>query len=135
LVLQALQQYAETATNGSAYQKHLFAEDTARGFSFIDLCRRQYEVALMNPPFGDGSLGAENYYRKEYSFWAKNILCCFFSRMLDLLKAEGKLGAIFDRTVVIKSTYENFRIENLIGRIQLLIDTGWNVLDANVETT
>ena len=48
-VLDILKQLAEEATNGEAYQTLLFAEDAQRGFAFIELCRQQYDVVLMNP--------------------------------------------------------------------------------------
>ncbi|MFC5191890.1 BREX-1 system adenine-specific DNA-methyltransferase PglX [Algoriphagus aquatilis] len=134
-VLKALKSFAENAEGEDAFQKLLFAEDTARGFAFIELCRKRYDVIVMNPPFGAGSILTEDYFNENYPNWGKNILCCFFSRMTDLLKQSGELGSIYDRTVLIKSSYESFRIDSLISKITHLIDTGWGVLDANVETT
>lgn len=55
--------------------------------------------------------------------------------MQEMLDDEGKLGAIFDRTVMIKSSYEAFRRRNLCGFITACADTGWGVLDASVETS
>ena len=52
-----------------------------------------------------------------------------------MLDAQGRLGAIFDRTVMIKSSYEAFRKRNLCGFIADCADTGWGVLDASVETS
>ena len=51
----ALRDYAEQAENGGGFQRRLFAEDAARGFAFIDVCRKRYDVAVMNPPFGEAS--------------------------------------------------------------------------------
>ena len=51
----ALSQYSEQAADGG-YKRRLFSDDIAQGFSFIDLCRTRYDVALMNPPFGDASI-------------------------------------------------------------------------------
>ena len=134
-VLKALKGFAENAEGEDAFQKLLFAEDTVRGFAFIELCRKRYDVIVMNPPFGAGSISTEAYYKHKYPSWGKNILCCFFTRMFSLSKVEGNTGAIFDRTVIIKSSYEEFRKENLLGKIDFVLDTGWGVLDANVETT
>ena len=134
-VLRALKGFAENAEGQDAFQKLLFAEDTARGFAFIELCRKRYDVIVMNPPFGAGSISSESYYKDNYPNWGKNILCCFFTRMSSLSNFEGNTGAIFDRTVIIKSSYEEFRKENLLGKIDFVLDTGWGVLDANVETT
>lgn len=63
------------------------------------------------------------------------MVCAFFDRMQEMLTDEGKLGAIFDRTVMIKSSYEPFRKRNLCGFISSCADTGWGVLDASVETS
>jgi hypothetical protein len=134
-VLKVLKQLSETATNGEAYQKLLFADDAARGFAFIELCRKRYDVILMNPPFGSASLNTEVYLQNTYPIWGKNILAAFIERMLELINKEGLVGAIFDRTVAIKSSYEAFRIKCFCGHITSMADTGWNVLDANVETT
>jgi DNA-binding Lrp family transcriptional regulator len=134
-VFRILKELAETANEGEAYQKLLFADDAARGFAFIELCRKKYDVVLMNPPFGSASMNTEAYLQSNYPSWGKNILTAFFERMLELINNDGLVGAIFDRTVVIKSSYEDFRVNCFCGHITAMADTGWNVLDANVETT
>lgn len=134
-VLKALKNFAENAEGEDAFQKLLFAEDTARGFAFIELCRRRYDVIVMNPPFGESSVGAVDYLKLNYSNWAKNILSCFFYRSELMLNPTGMYGVLFDRTASIKSSYEKFRNDCMVGKICFLADTGWGVLDANVETT
>lgn len=134
-VLKALEDFAENAKGEDAFQKLLFAEDTTRGFAFIELCRKKYDVIVMNPPFGAGSIASEGYYKDNYSTWAKNILCCFFTRMNQLKSRTGNLASIFDRTAIIKSSYEDFRKDEILSKVKFLLDTGWGVLDANVETS
>ncbi|MBU6179876.1 MAG: hypothetical protein KGR69_09425, partial [Verrucomicrobia bacterium] len=41
-VIDALRAYAEQA-DADSYQRRLFADDAARGFAFIDLCRKRYD--------------------------------------------------------------------------------------------
>lgn len=89
----------------------------------------------MNPPFGEGSENTSSYLDAYYPAWCRNLVCAFFDRMQEMLTDKGKLGAIFDRTVMIKSSYEKFRKRNLCGFITNCADTGWGVLDANVETS
>jgi hypothetical protein len=134
-VFRILKELSETATNGEAYQKLLFADDAARGFAFIELCRKKYDVVLMNPPFGAASLNTDAYLQSNYPAWGKNILAAFFQRMLELTEHKGLIGAIFDRTVSMRSSFETFRRNTFCGRIECLLDTGWGVLDANVETS
>lgn len=137
-ILNALKDYSEGAANGRTIMRRLFVDDAARGFAFIDLCRKRYDVVLMNPPFGECSLNVIDYVAREYRFWTRNILCAFVERSYGLLGAGGQIGAIYDRTANIKSTYEEFRrtwLVNHNNRIISGVDLGWGVLEANVETT
>ena len=45
-ILAALKDYTERVENGHAVRRRLFAGDAARGFAFIDNCRRHYDVVL-----------------------------------------------------------------------------------------
>jgi hypothetical protein len=133
----ALRDYAEQAENGGGFQRRLFAEDAARGFAFIDVCRKRYDVVVMNPPFGEVPTSIDGYNNGCYPPWADNILCTFIARAWQMCDSVGAVGAIFDRSAVIKSSYEDFRRTVLLAsnRISSLADVGWEVLDANVETT
>ncbi len=117
------------------YENALFSEDATRGFAFIDLCQKRFDCIVMNPPFGEGSEHTSDYLDSHYPAWCRNLVCAFFDRMQEMLDRQGKLGAIFDRTVMIKSSYEAFRRRNLCGFITACADTGWGVLDASVETS
>lgn len=132
---EALRAVSSKLSEEEGYENSLFANDAVRGFAFIELCQKRYDVILMNPPFGEGSENTSSYIDAHYTNWCKNLVCAFFARMQELLTDEGKLGAIFDRTVLIKSSYENFRKQHVCGYISFCADTGWNVLDASVETS
>lgn len=131
----ALREYAEQAETGGGFQRRLFAEDAARGFAFIDICRKRYDVALMNPPFGEPSISTIEYVRMEYPIASDNLLIAFIQRFHALLSSHGKLGAITDRSWINKRFYEMFRQNFVLGKLSLemWVDLGWNVLDANVE--
>lgn len=131
----ALQQLSAKLSEEEGYENALFSEDATRGFAFIELCQKRFDCIVMNPPFGEGSEHTSPYLNDNYPAWSKNLVCAFFDRMQEMLDDEGKLGAIFDRTVMIKSSYEAFRRRNLCGFITACADTGWGVLDASVETS
>jgi hypothetical protein len=133
-ILDALRDYAEQAENSRAVHRRLFAEDAARGFAFIELCRKRYDVVLMNPPFGslpktqklDACLPAAS---------AGNLYGAFFIRAAEMVCAGGCVGCITDRTFLLLPTYQEYR--DLLRRIGLrcLVDLGWGVLDgAQVAT-
>lgn len=131
----ALQELSSRLSEEEGYENALFSEDATHGFAFIELCQKRFDCIVMNPPFGEGSEHTSQYLNDNYPAWSKNLVCAFFDRMQEMLDDEGKLGAIFDRTVMVKSSYEAFRRRNLCGFITACADTGWGVLDASVETS
>lgn len=131
----ALQDLSSRLSEEEGYENALFSEDATRGFAFIELCQKRFDCIVMNPPFGEGSEHTSKYLNDNYPAWSKNLVCAFFDRMQEMLDEQGRLGAIFDRTVMIKSSYESFRRRNLCGFITACADTGWGVLDASVETS
>ncbi len=135
-ILNALKEYAERAENGWVGRRRLFAEDAARGFAFIDLCRKHYDVVLMNPPFGIIGESSSDMVRREYPVTYSNLACAFHQRMYGL-SYKGMLGAIVDISTLIRSSYEEYRrsVIYLKSSLSTLCLLGWNVLDdANVET-
>ena len=135
LVLTALQDYAERTENGGSYQRWMFAGDAARGFAFIDLCRKRCDVVLMNPPFGELVESTSARIESSYRSVTGNILCAFIESFAGRRTIDGFMGCVVDRTVLIKNSYETFRSEQLVldGALASVIELGWNVLDANVE--
>lgn len=132
---EALQQLSAKLSEEEGYENALFSDDATRGFAFIELCQKRFDCIVMNPPFGEGSEHTSGYLDDNYPAWCRNLVCAFFDRMQEMLDTNGRLGAIFDRTVLIKSSYESFRKRNLCGFITHCADTGWGVLDASVETS
>ena len=136
LILAALSDYADKAESKSD-QKRLFAEDAAKGFAFIDLCRRRFDVVLMNPPFGEAGKKVAEYCDQHYKTWNKNILCAFVERTKGLSEF-GYSASVIDRSLLNKSTYDSFRMKLLLDSdsIDGVLDLGWGVLDgANVEVS
>ena len=137
-IYQALNRYAEQVEGGNSYQRRLFANDAARGFAFIDICRKRFDVVLMNPPFGTPSQKSLEYSREKYQDARDNLLIAFIIRNFSCLTTNGKLGSITDRSFVNKHAYRSFRKNFIIDKktLNLFVDLGWNVLDdANVEVS
>lgn len=137
LTLTALQNYAEQAAEGQSYRRRLFAGDAAHGFAFIDLCNKLYDVILMNPPFGQGSLNARNYLDIVFSEHG-DLAARFITRSRTLLLSKSMLGAITTNTIIATSSAAKWRKANFIenSKLRLLLDLGEGVLDnAMVETS
>ena len=135
-ILAALKAYAERAENGFATRRRLFAQDAARGFAFVDLCRKLYDVVLMNPPFGELTKGTETYIESAFPKSRGNILAHFLERAAKWTVADGKTGAIVSRTCFFLTSLDEFRtgiLDNLMHSV-VFADLGSGVLDAMVET-
>lgn len=134
LILTSLKHYAEWTENGRATRRRLFAEDTARGFAFIDLCREKYDVALMNPPFGEPPLNPAVMSQIPAES-ARNMYGAMVLRTMHRLNQGGKIGCITDRTFLLLPTYQQYRDLVASGHLIGMADLGWGVLDdAQVAT-
>ena len=134
-VVGALRAYAEKAQNGHQLQRRLFSEDAVRGFSFVDLCHKRYDVALMNPPFGSEVPAARPYIVNAYPKSKHDLCASFVERSLGLLNPNGFLGAITTRTALFVQTFSQWRSAILEKRqFSVVGDLGYGVLDAMVET-
>src|SRR5215212_9398616 len=136
-LLNTLEECAKQADNGSAYWRLLFADDATQGFAFVDICRKRFDVVLMNPPFGDASKPSKAYIEKNYPRTKNDVYAAFVERGLDWLHPGGLLGAITSRTGFFLSSFRKWREEIVLGeaRPTVVADLGQGVLDtAMVET-
>lgn len=131
----ALSEYAGKAESGG-YERRLFAEDAARGFAFIDACRKRYDVTVMNPPFGEPAEKTRHAFKSAYPCAADNVAICFLLRGEELLHPGGITSSITDCSWAKKYDYKDFRAHILTHRnLRALAHLGWGILDnANVET-
>jgi hypothetical protein len=137
-VLKALKSFAENAEGEDAFQKLLFAEDTARGFAFIELCRKRYDVIVMNPPFGARSSNSLLILREYYPLSSDNLYIDFMIRCDEISTSQGLVASITDRSYINKKSYSNFRKDFLIEerKLKFYLDLGAGILDgANVEVS
>ena len=135
-VVQQLRRYAEQVDNGSGYQRRLFADDAARGFAFIDVCSKHYDVVLMNPPFGESAKAAKEYIATRFPRTKNDVYAAFVERGVRLLPKRGMLGTITARTGFFLSSFQKWREEVLLKEAPptVFADLGYGVLDgAKVE--
>jgi hypothetical protein len=137
-IYEALRAYAETVSgDNGAFQRRLFASDVAHGFAFIDLCRNRYDVAVMNPPFGDSTSGFLDYLAGHYPLSKHELSAAFIERLTGLCCSGGLVGWISPRTWFSSSLLAGFR-QDLIysqNRIAAVVDLGIGVLDAALVET
>ena len=129
-LLDALRAYAEQA-DADSYQRRLFADDAARGFAFIDLCRKRYDAVVMNPPFGSFSKLWTAQSKAAYPNSANDILGAFVERFLNRLYDKGRLGAITSRTCFFLTTFTDWRRNVILKQsaVRVIADLGQGVMD------
>jgi hypothetical protein len=131
-VIEALRHYSEKAQNGQKQklQRRLFTEDAVRGFGFVDLCHKRFDVVLMNPPFGNPVPTVDRLILSTYPKYGGDILTAFISRGVSFAHT-GYVGAITSRTAFYLPTYDKWRESTLFGDtfLQICADLGADVLD------
>ena len=133
-IYDALREFSQSVGE-VAYQRRLFAEDAARGFAFIDICRQRYDVTLMNPPFGDASLPSRAYIEDTYGDTKGDVYKAFVECFHARLVPAGYLGIISSRTGFFLGQSEDWRTRVVLRLFRpiALADLGMGVLDAMVE--
>jgi type I restriction-modification system DNA methylase subunit len=135
-VIEALRSYSAGAANGESYQRKLFADDAAQGFAFVDICRKRFDVVLMNPPFGEASKPSKAYIEKTYPRTKNDVYAAFVERGLFWLHSGGVLGAITGRQGLFLSSFKKWR-EILLTEAHptVVADLGSDVLDTAMVQT
>lgn len=131
-VVAALRQYAERAQNGHRLQRRLFTDDAERGFAFVDLCHKKFDLVLMNPPFGDSSVVAATLLDEQLSESGRDLGSTFVSAAISRWAPEGLVGTVLPSSPLFKPTFAEWRSRNLLGDtafIDLVAHFGGDILD------
>jgi hypothetical protein len=131
-IIEALRGFAETATGTASVRRRLFAGDAAQGVALIELARTRFDVVLMNPPFGAGSLAPKREFEAGYPRTKNDVYAAFVERGIQLLHPHGLLGAITSRTGFFLSSFQKWREEILLKEAPPVVfaDLGYGVLDS-----
>jgi hypothetical protein len=136
-IYDALETYAGQAENGGGFQRRLFADDAAQGFAFIDLCRKRYDVVVMNPPFGEPAVASKEYVDSSYPDSCQDIFAAFVERGVAAAPKSGFVGVISTEAGFFRRTLEPWRRRVLLSRstMGVMAHLGGHVLDgATVRT-
>lgn len=128
-ILSALSEYASRVQEDSPARRILFSTDATEALGLLDICRRRYDVVLMNPPFGQEVASTTEVLRRDYSGAHGDLLCAFVARGQELLASTGLLGAITSRSCLMRRRLEVFRREWLVPGMRVLLDLGGGIMD------
>src|SRR3984885_8986847 len=127
----ALQTYVSDAVNGRGIRRRLFADDAEQGIALVETMGRKFDVVLMNPPFGAGSLISKKEFESSYPRTKNDVYAAFVERGVRLLLPLGMLGAISSRTGFFLSSFQGWREDILLKTAPPVVfaDLGFGVLD------
>jgi hypothetical protein len=127
----ALDQFVREEANTASTRRRLFADDAAHGVALLGVAEKKFDVVLMNPPFGDGSLRGKKEFEKAYPRTKNDIYAAFVDRGAELLTPHGRLGAITSRTGFFLSSFSGWR-DGLLKESPPVVfaDLGLGVMDA-----
>ena len=130
-LIDELQTYAAVGAGAQAARRRLFADDASQGVALLELLRQRYDVVLMNPPFGAGSLKAKLAFEFAYPRTKNDVYAAFVERGVQLLVSRGMLGAITSRTGFFLSSFQKWREEIILDEAPPFVfaDLGQGVLD------
>ena len=134
-IIEELRGFAESTSGSSNLQRRLFAGDSAQGIALIDIVRSNYDIILMNPPFGYPSEVSKKYVDENYPAAKYDLLAAFIDRAFERLHPNGYVGCISSRTAFFIEYFAEWR-ENIFKTkgMEVFADLGFGVLDALVET-
>ena len=115
------------------------AKDLRSFVRLLDILAQDYDVALMNPPYGSRNRmpnKVREYVENRYEY-TPEFYINFFEVCNKLLKQSGRVGMLVPRSFMFKRRFEGFRKDFIgqLGNFDFLAEYGLGVLDnATVRT-
>ena len=126
-----LQDYLRQATQRQDMGAEFFGMDAEQALYLVDVLSQDYDVILMNPPYGGMTTNCKNYAKKHFPRTANDAYSAFIEQAVRLAKPGGCVGALTGRTFLFLKTFQKLREEILRQDAlpELVWDLGFNVLD------
>ncbi len=134
-VLHSLRQAVEEHRETDSF----LAQDLRSFVRLLDILAQDYDVALMNPPYGaKGRMPnpVQEYVEKTYTYYPE-FYVNFVEVCNNLCTSNGRIGMLIPRSFMFKRSFEDFRKDFLgkIGSFDFLAEFGLGILDnATVRT-
>jgi hypothetical protein len=136
-LLDDLREFAAEALQTHDLNAQLFAEEAQKTVHLLDVLLNDYDVVVMNPPYGHTTDAARVILSRQYPDSKGDLYTAFTERDLALLGDYGYIGALTSRTFLNLLSLQRFRQRILLPMTHLstLLDFGFGILDdATVET-
>ncbi|RAW45788.1 BREX-5 system adenine-specific DNA-methyltransferase PglX [Halorubrum sp. 48-1-W] len=134
-VLSSLRESVEDHRHGDS----LVTRDLRSFVRLLDVLAQEYDVALMNPPYGaEGRMpdSVQEYVEERYTY-SPEFYVNFVEVCNTLCASNGRIGMLIPRSFMFKRSFEDFRkdFQGEIGSFDFLAEFGLGILDnATVRT-
>lgn len=138
-VLEHLGQFEAEARPSGDVGRLLFAHELAKSCGLLRLLCGQYDVALMNPPYGKMPEACKDYCKgnrhkgiaAHYPDTGNNLYSAFMEKCIELVGEDGFVGMLTSQTFMYLSSFLKTRkkVVNSQAPLEVLLDTGYEVLD------
>jgi len=125
----ALRRFLDEGGARASTRRRLFVDDAAQGIGLLAVAERQFDVVLMNPPFGLMPKYVYEYLVSNYPDAYYDLAATFMARGVELLTTNGLCGAITTRAFMFVADAKRLRSNLILPTIQILADLGSNVMD------
>ncbi len=126
--LRTLEHRVEERTSDS------FGEQNLRSFlHLLVVLTQDYDVALMNPPYGSGGRMPDNVqgYVEDHYDYTTEYYINFFEACDRLVRANGRIGMLVPWSFMFNKSFQNFREDFVGGRgaFDFFSEFGYDILD------
>jgi hypothetical protein len=134
-VLHSLREAVEEHREADSF----LAQDLRSFVRMLDILAQDYDVALMNPPYGSQNRmpdTVQEYAGRHYKY-KEEFYINFFEICDKVSKSKGRIGMLVPRTFMFRRTFEDFRSDFIgeRGSFDFLTEFGYGILDnATVAT-
>ena len=98
-LLEDLRAFAAKALRQHDLNAQLFAQEASKSVQLLDVFLNEYDVAVMNPPYGTTTGLAKQYLRQSFPQTSNDLFTAFAERGIDLVMGnQGYVGTITSRT-------------------------------------
>ena len=130
-IVDRIRLYIREAAQAQDMGTLLFGLDAERAVYLVDILTEQYDVVLMNPPYGAMPPVCKEYARQHYPRTHSDFYATFIEQAVSLTRPGGCIGALTGRTFLFLKSFQKLREEILRydALPEAVLDLGFNVLD------
>ncbi len=111
-VTRALDEYYKEASERGDTRAQVFAHEASRGFKFLELCNKRYDVVATNPPYmGSGNMGKElkDYVQRVYPEGKRDLYAAFILRNREWATNRGIVAMVTQQSWMFLSKFMKIR--------------------------